>query len=86
MSERHPKYDQFVERNLELAERLLVAGFDDPALLEAVPDGATIVLLPDDDPELAAYNLELGLASIRRGRDVYFRHVRAVAPAEPAGV
>ena len=77
MTDRHPKYAVFVERNLDLAHQLLQAQFADPDRLAEIPDSATIVFLPADDSELTAYNLEIGLAAVRNGRDVYFRHVGA---------
>ena len=42
----------------------------------AIPPGVTIALLPDDDAEQARYNLDLALAAVARGEDVYIRHVR----------
>jgi hypothetical protein len=31
--------------------------------------------MPEEDPELFAANIEIGLAALRRGENVYFRHV-----------
>ena len=64
------------DRNLALAGQFLQAVLDDPALVEQIPDGATLVLIPDDDPELARFNLDLGWKAVLAGEDVYFRHVR----------
>jgi hypothetical protein len=49
---------------------------DDPTILDDIPNGSTVVLIPDDDPELAELNLQSGLDSARRGADVYIRHIR----------
>jgi hypothetical protein len=32
--------------------------------------------MPDDDPELFATNIEIGIAALHRGENVYFRHLR----------
>lgn len=58
----------------------------DPTLLDQIPNGVTLVLLPDDDPELAAEQVEAGLFAVREGRDVLFRHVRRAGATgqEPA--
>lgn len=67
-----------------LTRRALGTTFDlvrdvltDPSILEGIPEDATLVLVPTDDDELAAAEVEQGLAALRRGEDVYFRHVRA---------
>ena len=71
------------ERNLTLSTELARAIIDDPVLLEEIPEGATVILLPDDDPDLAQANLELGWVALKRGEDVYFRHVHHAAHATP---
>jgi len=48
----------------------------DPEVLDKVPDGATLVLIPDDDAELSAAEVEHGIAAVRWGDNVYFRHIR----------
>lgn len=74
-----------VARNLELARRLTLTIVEEPALLDQIPDGGTIILLPEDDPELAEANLRSGRRLVRAGRDVTFRHLPArVLLAEPA--
>jgi hypothetical protein len=67
-----------IEHNLELARAFITAQLEHPEQLAEIPAGEpspTVILLPDDDPELAAYNLQLGLRAIKDGRNVYFRHV-----------
>ena len=46
-------------QNLELAESFLQHLVEHPAELESLPNGANVVLLPDDDPELVQANLKL---------------------------
>ncbi len=73
-----------VDRNLELSRRFTLATFADPTIADDIPDGAMVVLIPDDDPDHARANIEIGLAAVRRGENVYFRHVRmAELPDEP---
>ena len=45
-----------ITNNIALAGRFLAAMFDDPALLGDLAAGEQIVLLPDDDPDLAMSN------------------------------
>jgi hypothetical protein len=78
-----PQYADLIERNMALAFADLQEHADDPGALTATPAGATVVLIPDDDPELAEFNRQLGLRALAEGEDVYFRHVRTpgLAPA-----
>jgi hypothetical protein len=66
------------ERNIDAAFDLLRQIIDDPNVLDTIPDGATIVFIPNDDPAAAASNLELGISAVRSGTDVYFRHVESL--------
>ncbi len=68
-----------VPKNLELARRFTLSIFEDPSLLDDIPDGITLVLIPDDHDELAQANLDIAVGSARSGRDVLIRHIR---PAE----
>ena len=68
---------EVTDKNLALAFEFMRAHLAD----DEVPDGATLVLLPDDDATQTAANIEIGLAAIRRGKNVHFRHVH---PADEA--
>ena len=64
----------FAERDAALLIEFQRAALANPALLDGIPHGATLVLLPDAEPEFLERRLALGLAAIRQGRDVLFRH------------
>ncbi len=66
-----------VNRNIDLARRFTLAIFEAPVTLDELPDGTTLVLLPDHDPDLAESNLQRGSRMVRAGQDVAFRHVRS---------
>ena len=73
-----------VDRNLDLAFAFGQAIIADPTLLDDIPNGVTLVLLPEDAAALTRANVEIGLHRLRAGRDVYVRHVRlADLPAPP---
>jgi hypothetical protein len=61
---------ELADRNLRLLHAFNVMVLDDPSIGERLPLGATVVLIPDDDPELADYNLALALESVRRRETV----------------
>lgn len=63
-------------------ERVIGLGFDllrsviaDPVLLEQLPDGATIAIVPEDDPEVAQINLEAARHAAQKGEDVRYHFV-----------
>ncbi len=64
-----------VERSIDEAFEIGRAIIADPSLLDDIPNGATLVLLPDDDPGRAAERKALGLAALERGESVYFKRV-----------
>lgn len=74
MSEAAPKS---VESDTDLWVEFTQSIVDDPTILDDIPNGSTVVLIPDDDPELAEVNLQRALKAARRGSDVYIRHMRS---------
>lgn len=64
-----------VDRDTNLWVTFTQAIVDDPSILEDVPEGATVVLIPNDDPELAEVNYQRAIEAARRGADVYIRHM-----------
>lgn len=68
-----------VERNIALAFDLARAIVDDPTLLEQIPDDATVVLVPENDPELAQFNKTMGQQATASGEAVHFHPVPASA-------
>ncbi len=69
-------------RDTELHIAFLQGVIDEPGQLDDIPNGATLMLIPDHDPALAAYNRERGWRALLAGDDVYFRHVRTGARVE----
>lgn len=72
--------DTRVRRNLEMVRRFTLQIFEDPSLLDEVPDGQEIVFIPDDDPRLAEMNLQGGMRKVRAGHNIYFRHMPCSDP------
>lgn len=63
-----------IERDAELHSKFVRAYFEDTSILEDIPNGSALILLPDDDPELVEANLQHAIYSARQGHDVYIRH------------
>lgn len=64
--------DRNIKLSFDFARQILV----DPAILDDIPDGVTLVLLLEDDPTFNETNIEIGLRAVRKGQDVYFRYMR----------
>jgi len=76
--------DGTMERALDLSFEFAEEILADPSILDEIPNGITLVLIPDDDPELATAKIAGGLTAVRRGEDVLFRHVRRpLSPPTP---
>jgi len=74
--------DARAAKDLELTRRFGLAMIADPTLLDEVPDGVLLELLPDDDAEHVEVALARGIEAARAGRNVYFRHVRTAGLPE----
>jgi len=59
-----------VTANVALAGRFIASIFDDPDVLDEIPEGASVIVLPDDDPRVAAANREGGLRLRATGKPV----------------
>lgn len=64
-----------VERHIELFFALMRADIANTSVMDGVPNRASLALLPDDDPEVAEYALQAGVAGVKRGKNVYFLHI-----------
>jgi len=69
--------EQF-RKNNELFALFMQEVLDNPELLDAIPDGADILFLPDSDPELCEANRELGDNRRRAGAKVVFIRIEMV--------
>lgn len=74
-----PTAQSRVTRNIDALHHFMQAALDEPSMLKEIPSGADLVLLPDDDPELADANLRGGIELVRQGRNITFHHVRTLA-------
>ncbi len=67
---------EVIDRNIKLSFDFARQILADPAILDDIPDGVTLVLLLKDDPAFNEINIDLGLKALRRGEDAYFRYMR----------
>jgi hypothetical protein len=75
-----PKLEEFDRKTISLTADFLEDALDDASILAGVSNGAVLVLLPADDPDFVEESISLGVAAVRRGQDVIFRHTGKPAP------
>ena len=70
--------DELFRRNHRLFEIFMKEAFRNPDLVDSVPDKSDVVMLPDNDPELANENLKLAKHIEEEGRKPLILKVRLV--------
>jgi hypothetical protein len=78
---RHPK--RVVERNIALLGDVMRYLLAEPQLLASLPENFELVILPDDDPVLRRYNLELVDAYESAGKPIVFVRTKAARTPDP---
>ena len=68
-------------RDNDLHSAFIDAYFEDVSILEDIPNGSALILVPDDDPELAEANIKRAVEAAQNGYDVYIRHFLRAKPA-----
>lgn len=68
---------QVVERNIALLEKLMRYLIAEPQIFSALPDEFELVILPEDDPEIRLYNLELLDRVGTEGKPVVFARIKS---------
>lgn len=75
------KKNDIIERNISLTEEIMRYLLDNPQVFEFLPDNFELVLLPENDPKMGAYNLSLLDKFGSEGKEVVFARVRASSPS-----
>ena len=74
---RSKRPDRIVERNINLLGHLMRHLLTKPGILNSLPDKFELVILPDDDPELRQFNLELLDTFGSEGKPIVFARLRS---------
>ena len=72
---RPPK--RVVERNIALTAAIMRYLLDQPRVFNALPERFELVILPEDDPEIRLYNLQLLDAYGAAGKPIVFARIRS---------
>ena len=68
-----------VERNIRLTGKIMEYMIDHPGIFNALPDNFELVILPEDDPEISQFNLDLLNKLGRRSKPIVFARIRTQA-------
>lgn len=66
-----------VERNIALLGGLMRYLLAEPQILDSLPDNFELVILPEDDPAMRLYNLELLDTYGSEGKPIVFVRIKA---------
>jgi len=65
-----------VERNISLVKEIMQYLLDNPQVFDSLPDKFELVVLPENDPEMRQYNLELLDKYGGEGKPIVFARVK----------
>jgi hypothetical protein len=71
---------EIARRNLDLLNEFMQYAFEHPGVLDQIPSGAEMVILPENDPELAAENTRTVRALEEKGSPVVVVKLRRREP------
>ena len=64
------KKENRMRENLDLLNEFMKYAFDHPQILDKIPSGAEVVILPLDDPDLMRENMKMAENHIKAGKQV----------------
>lgn len=76
------KKDQVVSKNLDLLNEFMKYAFENPEVLEKIPPGSELIILPLNDRELYKYNKKMADRLSSQGEEVVC--VKMKVPKIPA--
>ena len=68
--------DEIVRKNLDLINEFMQFAFDSPDILDQIPPGSELIILPENDPELYKANQETLEGLKRQGKSYTVVHMR----------
>ncbi len=71
-----------VQQNMTLSFEFSRYLLDHPELEEQIPEGACVVLLPEDDPELCDHNRRIGEQQRLPGQPMVYIRLRPLLPEQ----
>ncbi len=75
--------NETVKKNLELHAQWMRYCFEHPEILDKIPEGAQIVIVPDNNPRLAKENMRTAEQLKAKNLPVVIVHLDLPKPPEP---
>ena len=69
--------DKVVERNIILSGKIMQFLMENPLVFNSLPDKFVLVILPDDDPDIRQYNLDLLDKYGSENKPIVFARIKA---------
>lgn len=77
------KKDEIIKKNLDLHAEWMRYVFAHPDILDQIPQGAELVIIPNNDPELAAENQKVAEDLKTKGIPFVLIHLDIPRPPKP---
>ena len=79
------KRNDIAERNIRLTGEIMEYLIDHPKVFDVLPDKFELVILPEDDPEISMFNLNLLKKYGSEGKPIVFARIKSdAAKLEPS--
>ncbi len=65
-----------IEKNLEQHSLFMQYALEHPEILEKIPEGAEVIFIPENDPQLAKVNLNSGREKAAKGKKIVYVKVK----------
>ena len=72
-----------IRKNLDLLNEFMKYAFENPQVLDQIPSGAEVIILPLDDPEMMRQNRKMADAYAKTGRPVILVKLRKPEVVSP---
>ncbi len=77
---------EIVRRNIALTGEVMRYLLENPNVLQSLPERFELVILPEDDPEIRLYNLELLDRYSSEGKPIVFARMKSTPIASPPSI
>ena len=77
------KKEDIMKTNMDLLNEFMKYAFDHPQVLDKIPSGAEVIVLPLDDPDLMRANNKMADAHVKAGKQVVLVKFRKPEPVTP---
>lgn len=77
------KKRDMVKKNMDLLNEFMKYAFNHPQILDKIPSGAEVVILPLDDREMMRENKKMANAHVKTGKQVVLVKFRKPEPVAP---